>query len=62
MIGRCIYRYLAGEELTPENSSEQQVDERIECLMQSDDPKPLLDLRKNNGKIADKKLMHFRMN
>lgn len=57
---RSMYRFLTGNVFAPTNSSEESIDLRVsKFLLDSDDPKLILDLRKNNGKIEDKKFEPF---
>ena len=38
-----MFRYLTNTELTSENHVEQKIDERLDLLMKSDDPKLIID-------------------
>lgn len=56
-ILRSMYRFLTGNVFAPTHSSEESIDLRVsKFLLDSDDPKLILDLRKNNGKLRIKSL------
>ena len=59
-ILRSMYRYLTGYSFASENKAEEAVDFRVaKFLLNADDPKLIIDLRKNNGRISDSKLDPF---
>lgn len=59
VIARSMLRYLTNAELTAENLAEKQIDERLDLILRTDDPKLILDLRQNNGRIANPKYDDF---
>ena len=59
-ILRSMYKYLTGYSIAPTNRAEEAVDLRVsKFLLDSDDPKLILDLRKNNGRVEDPKFEPF---
>lgn len=59
-ILRSMFNFLTGYSNAPENKQEESVDQRVcQFLLNSDDPKLILDLRKNNGRVRDQKYDPF---